>query len=115
MKDMVTTIILAVIGSGGFWTLLQFIVTKLTEKRSATSKMLLGLGHERILEQCAFYKLRGYITPDEYAELERYLYKPYIQLGGNGAVEREMQRVRALPSENPKEVHNETTCKGREG
>jgi hypothetical protein len=109
MNDMVTTIIITIVGSGGFWTLLQFIVTKLTEKRTASSKMLLGLGHERILEQCAFYKLRGYITPDEYTEFERYLYKPYIQLGGNGAVEREMQRVKALPSEPPKEVQNETT------
>jgi hypothetical protein len=107
--ETLTTIILAIVGSGGFWTLLQFIVTKLTEKRTASSKMLLGLGHERILEQCAFYKLRGYITPDEYTEFERYLYKPYIQLGGNGAVEREMQRVKALPSEPPKEVQNETT------
>ena len=102
MKDMVTTIIITIVGSGGFWTLLQFIVTKLTEKRTATSRMLLGLGHERILERCAFYKLRGYITPDEYAELERYLYKPYIHLDGDGAVEREMQRVKALPSEEPK-------------
>lgn len=102
--ETLTTIILTIVGSGGFWTLLQFIVTKLTEKRTASSKMLLGLGHERILEQCAFYKLRGYITPDEYTEFERYLYKPYIQLGGNGAVEREMQRVKALPSEPPKEV-----------
>ena len=109
MNDMVTTIIITIVSSGGFWTLLQFIVTKLTEKRTATSKMLLGLGHERILEQCAFYKLRGYITPDEYSELEKYLYEPYRKLGGNGAVEREMQRVRALPSENPKEVQNETT------
>lgn len=96
------TIILAIVGSGGFWTLLQFIVTKLTEKRTATSKMLLGLGHERILEQCAYYKMRGYIEPDEYSELEKYLYEPYRKLGGNGAVEREMQRVKALPSEEPK-------------
>ena len=107
--DLAMTIIIAVVGSGGFWTLLQFLFTKLTEKKSATTRMLLGIGHERILEQCAFFKLRGYITPDEYADLERYLYKPYVQLGGNGAVEREMQRVRALPSENPKEVQNGIT------
>lgn len=97
-------IILAIIGSGGFWSLMQFIATKHSEKRSATTRLLLGLSHEQILQQCAFYELRGYITPDEYSELEKYLYEPYRKLGGNGAVEREMQRVKALPSENPKEV-----------
>lgn len=102
--ETLVTIILAVVGSGGFWTLLQFIVTRLTEKRTASARMLLGLGHERILEQCAMYENRGYITPDEYTELERYLYKPYQQLGGNGAVEREIARVKALPSEKPKRI-----------
>ena len=100
--ETLITIILAVVGSGGFWTLLQFIVTRLTEKRTASARMLLGIGHERILEQCAMYEARGYITADEYSELEGYLYKPYQQLDGNGAVEREMQKVKALPSEKPK-------------
>lgn len=96
------SIIIAIIGSGGFWSILQFIATKHFEKRSATTRMILGLGHEQILQQCAYYELRGYITADEYDELERYLYKPYQQLGGNGAVEREIQKVKALPSEEPK-------------
>ena len=95
-------IILAIIGSGGFWSLMQFIATRHTEKRSATARLLLGLSHEQILQQCTYYEMRGYITADEYDELERYLYKPYQQLGGNGAVEREMQKVKALPSEDPK-------------
>lgn len=96
-------IILAVIGSGGFWSVMQLIAQKHSEKRSATTRLLLGLSHEQILQQCAFYNMRGYITPDEYAELEKYLYTPYTKLGGNGAVEREMQRIKALPSEPPKE------------
>lgn len=95
-------IILAVIGSGGFWSVMQLIAQKHSEKRSATARLLLGLSHEQILEQCAFYENRGYIKPDEYAELERYLYEPYKKLGGNGAVEREMQKIKALPSEEPK-------------
>ena len=95
-------IILAIIGSGGFWSLVQFIATRHTEKRSATAQMLLGLGYDRILEKCAYYESRGYIAPDEYKELEKYLYKPYTKLGGDGAVEREMKKIQALPSEKPK-------------
>lgn len=102
LHEAFIAIILAVIGSGGFWSLMQFIVQKHSEKRSATTRLLLGLSHEQILEQCAFYENRGYIKPDEYAELERYLYEPYKKLGGNGAVEREMQKIKALPSEEPK-------------
>ena len=97
-------IILAIIGSGGFWSMMQLIATKHSEKRSATARLLLGLSHEQILQQCALYEERGYITPDEYSELEKYLYEPYRKLGGNGAVEREMQRVKALPSEEPKDT-----------
>lgn len=92
-------IILAIIGSGGFWSMMQFIATKHSEKRSATTRMLLGLGHEQLLQQCAYYEMRGHITADEYDELEKYLYLPYKQLGGNGSVEREMLKVKALPSE----------------
>ena len=40
--ETLVTIILAIIGSGGFWSLLQFIATKHSEKRSATAKMLLA-------------------------------------------------------------------------
>lgn len=100
--ETLVTIILAIIGSGGFWSAMQFIAQKHSEKRSATARLLLGLSHEEILEQCEFYEERGYIKPDEYAELERYLYEPYKKLGGNGAVEREMQKIKALPSEEPK-------------
>lgn len=40
--ETLVTIIVAVIGSGGFWSLLQFIATKHSEKRSTTAKMLLA-------------------------------------------------------------------------
>lgn len=106
-NDTVITIVLAIIGSGGFWALLQVLVTRLTEKKTATAKMLLGLGHEHILQQCAFFEQRGYITADEYTELDHYLYSPYKALGGNGAVEREMKKVQSLPSEKPKRTKQE--------
>lgn len=107
--ETLVAIILAVIGSGGFWSALQFIAAKHTEKKSATTRLILGLSHEQILQQCSMYENRGYITADEYSELEKYLYLPYKQLGGNGAVEREMQRVKALPSEKPKRTKEATT------
>ncbi len=39
--ETLVAIIVAVIGSGGFWSLLQFIATKHSEKKSTTAKMLL--------------------------------------------------------------------------
>ena len=59
--------------------------------------MLVGLGHDRIVYLGMKYIERGYITKDEFENLNDYLYKPYSKLGGNGSAERIMQEVRKLP------------------
>lgn len=91
--QFVTSIILALVASGGFWT---FIAKKIDSK-GTRAKMLIGLGHDRIMSLGLKYINRGYITADEYENLYEYLFKPYIELGGNGSAMRIMDEVKKLP------------------
>lgn len=87
------TILVACIASSGFWA----FITKVTEKKSSHTKMLVGLGHDRIIYLGMTYIERGYITQDEYENLHDYLFVPYAKLGGNGSAARIMQAVDKLP------------------
>ena len=61
------------------------------------SQMLLGLGHDRIIYLGTKYIEDGYVTEDEFENLNKYLYEPYKALGGNGTAEKIMDDVRNLP------------------
>lgn len=89
----VLTIIGAVLASSGFWAWIQ----KRTDKKDVRTRMLVGLGHDRIMYLSMKYIERGYITHDEYENLYEYLYKPYEEMGGNGSAKRVMQEVNRLP------------------
>lgn len=89
----IITVVCSVAASGGFWAWLQ---TR-SSKKDSTSKMLLGLGHDRILYLCGRYIDQGYITLAELENLNKYLYVPYKEMGGNGTVERLMEVVKSLP------------------
>lgn len=89
----VVTIVCSVIASSGFWVWLQ----KHMDKKDARTKMLVGLGHDRIMSLGMSYIERGYITQDEYENLREYLYEPYIELGGNGSAKRVMAEIDKLP------------------
>jgi len=90
---MAVTVVCAVLASSGFWAWL----TARREKKDAKTKMLLGLGHDRIVVLCMKYIERGWITQDEYEDLNKYLYLPYKEMGGNGTAERVMAEVKKLP------------------
>lgn len=99
MKEMVIMtepVIISILGtllaSGGFWAL----VTKLLDRKSAKTKMILGLGHDRIMDLGMRYIERGSITQSEYENLYKYLYEPYKKMGGNGSAERLMKEVDKL-------------------
>ena len=62
--------------------------------------MLLGIAHDRIMYLGMKYIERGFITKDEYENLDVYLYSPYKKLGGNGACERVIDEVKRLPIRN---------------
>lgn len=91
--EKIITIVVAVFASSGFWA---FIVKRM-EKKDVRTRMLIGLGHDRIMYLGTHYIKRGYITPDEYENLYTYLYEPYEEMGGNGSAKRIMEEVKRLP------------------
>ena len=91
--EMIMTIVVSVLGSSGIWAYLQSRL----DKNDAKTKMILGLGHYRIIYLCEVYIKRGYLTHDEYENLYEYLFKPYKGMGGNGTAERLMEEVKKLP------------------
>lgn len=88
----IITVICAVLASSGFWA----FITKRAEKKDVRTKMLIGLGHDRIMYLGMKYIERKYITQSEYENLYKYLYEPYKEMGGNGSAERVMEEVKRL-------------------
>lgn len=86
-------LVVAVLTSSGLWA----VVAKRVDKGDAQRKMLVGLAHDRIIHLGMVYVDRGYITQDEYENLNDYLYTPYEKMGGNGSAMRVMEEVRKLP------------------
>ena len=60
-------------------------------------RMLLGLGHAEIFRVAEKYIHRNAITTDEMEDLEKYLYKPYSELGGNGTAQAIVEKCKQLP------------------
>ena len=89
MQTVITAVVSALTSSGFVCLVLYFLQRRDKKKEkeesmeSATSKMLLGLGHDRILSITDRLVKRGSITLKEKRNLE-YLWKPYNDLGGNG-------------------------------
>lgn len=94
---MISTIVIAIFASTGFWAFVTVIYQNKTKKDSAGSQMLKGLGHDRICCLGESYIKRGYITKEEYENLHDYLYLPYKKLGGNGTAEKIVKDVSNLP------------------
>ena len=86
-------VVVAVLTSSGLWA----VVARRVDKGDAEWKMLVGLAHDRIVHLGMVYVDRGYITQDEYENLNDYLYAPYEKMGGNGSAKRVMEEVRKLP------------------
>ena len=95
MSTILITILAAVgsmFASTGFWS----YITWKREKKDTDKRLLLGLAHDRLINLCAKYIHRGYITHEEYDDLVNYLYKPYKDRGGNGTVDKFMKQVDTL-------------------
>lgn len=87
---MIVTAILSAVTSSGVMSLIIYLLQRrdrLREKaeanESAQSKMLLGLGHDKLIYLTDKFVRRGAITLKEKRNLE-FLYIPYAELGGNG-------------------------------
>lgn len=87
----------AVAASSGIWAL----VAARNTKKSASEKMLLGLGHDRVIYLCKKYIAAGCISSDDFENLNDYLYEPYLSMGGNGTAKRYMEEVKKLPEVAP--------------
>ena len=90
--EVLGAVVAALLASGGYWS---YKMSKNNHK-TAESKMLMGLAHDRIVELGMKYIERGAITRDEYENLYDYLYLPYKELGVNGSAERVMDVVKQL-------------------
>lgn len=95
--DLLVTIIVSVFASTGFWTLVNSMYQKKTQNKTASEKLLLGLAFQAIVEICQYHIKHGYVSADEYKELNKYLYAPYKELGGDGTADRLMTEVEKLP------------------
>lgn len=93
ITQMLITIVCSVMASAGFWTFLQ----KSLEKKDVKTQMLIGLGHDRIVYLGLCYIDRGWVTQDEFENLNDYLYKPYEKMGGNGTAKKIIQEINKLP------------------
>jgi hypothetical protein len=91
--ELVITLLTSFAASSGFW----LFIAKKNEVKDLSRKLLIGLAHDRIVCLSLKYIELGQITQDEYENLCEYLYTPYIEMGGNGAVKRLMQEVDKLP------------------
>lgn len=90
--ELIITVMLAVLGSNGLWAYIQSRNTK----RTAKDRMILGLGHAEIFRTAEKYIERDGITTDELEDLEKYLYKPYKTMGGNGTAETIVHKCHSL-------------------
>ena len=90
---VIFTFLSSVLASTGLWTIIQ----KQIEKKDSKSRMILGLGHDRIMTLGMKYINRKWITREEYENLYKYLYKPYLAMGGNGSAKRIMKEIDRLP------------------
>ena len=91
--QFVVSVVCAVLASSGFWAFIQ----KKNDKNDLKTQLLIGLGHDRIINLGLEYITRGYITQAEYENLTEYLYKPYSEAGGNGSAKKVMAEVNKLP------------------
>lgn len=91
--QIIITIFCSVLASSGFWAWLM----KRNDKDDAQVHLLRGIAHNMIIEAGMIYIKRGWISKDEYADFEKYLYGPYDKTGGNGLARRVYMEVQKLP------------------
>ena len=114
--ELVGAIIIAAFGSTGLWTVINQIIGSYLEKKKAisenqeekiksilkpTNDMVLGLGYDRLVHVCNKHIDKGWIDPGDLADIDKYLYRPYRELGGNGTAEMLFDKVKTLPNNSP--------------
>lgn len=114
LVQIVITVICSVVASSGFWAWLM----KRSDRDDAQVHLLRGIAHNMIIDSGMTYIKRGWISKDEYADFEKYLYGPYEVTGGNGLARRVYAEVQKLPIrdvQSPEELVIEEKKKQRNG
>lgn len=100
---VLVTALLSAVTSSGVMSLVIYLLQRRDKRKereatnnSAQSKMLLGLGHDKIIYLTDKYVRRGAITLKEKRNLQ-FLYEPYAELGGNGDCEIGYDACQKLP------------------
>ena len=96
LLNLLVSLVLEIAACGGFWT---FVISK-RDRKSNKTKLLIGLGHDRIMSLCLKYIERGSISSDEFENLNDYLYQPFIDMippNEAGTIKRVMEDVKRLP------------------
>lgn len=104
------TIIAIISGIFGLSNFLMFLIQHhdtIHGKNRPEYKMILGLGHDVIVTKGEYYLKRGCITKDEYENLHDYLYKPYLEMGGNGTAQKIMTEIEKMPLRDSCDVKKE--------
>lgn len=91
--ELLITIIVAIMGSSGVWG----YISHRSNRKDGTSNMIKGLAQHMIIAEGKRLIAQGYVTTDEYRNLHKGLFKPYVQLGGNGLAEKILKEVEKLP------------------
>lgn len=88
--QIIVTAIISALSSSGLMSLIIFLIQRKDRKKetqekktSAETRILIGLGHDKITYLTDVYIKRGAITLKEKRNLE-FLAQPYFEAGGNG-------------------------------
>lgn len=89
-SQAIITVLITALTSSGFMSLIIYLLQRRDRQKekeaadtSAQTRMLIGLGHDRVIYLTDKFVRRGAITLKEKRNLE-YLYAPYRDMGGNG-------------------------------
>lgn len=86
--ELILAIITAAFASTGFWSFIMYKIQRRDKHKDAMTMIMLGLAHEKIMELGTKYINQGFILEDDYKDFMKYLYNPYIELGGDGTAEK---------------------------
>ncbi len=96
MAENLVTIIVAVLASNWFGSILKDWLDSKKKKKTPAEQMLLALGRRQLLEDAKTYIEKGEIPEDEY-EVFSTQFGVYEEMGGNSIVKKLCEQALTLP------------------